>query len=274
MQLSRSLVFLAAAAPLFVAGVAPAARPTGSSRTSVLYRPVGCASSGPPVARTHGPARKVVALTFDDGPWPDTPSFVRMLEREHVPATFFLVGNLVNASYRATLHRELLDGDALGDHSFTHPFLTRIGDVRGQLQRTISAMRAQTGYTPCVFRPPYGDYNASIVRAAASLGLATIVWNVDPSDYARPGVGVIESRVLSQVRPGSIILSHDGGGPREQTLAAYPHIIHVLRERGYSFETVPQLLGFHPIYRRCAKLCDGLGVSGPLPRGAIVQRTR
>ena len=100
-----------------------------------------------------------------------------------------------------------------------------------------------------------------------------MLWNVDPSDYTQPGSGAIEQRVLAQVRPGSIIISHDGGGPRGQTLAAYPGIIAALRSRGYRIVTIPQLLGFRPIYVPCVKLCDGIGVPrGELPRGAIVRR--
>jgi peptidoglycan/xylan/chitin deacetylase (PgdA/CDA1 family) len=267
----RWLLVLAAGVGLLLAAGAPASAPVAPRQPPVLYRLVGCVRSGPAVAYTHGPHRRVVAFGFDDGPWPDTPAFVRMLEREHVVATFFLIGNQVTSRYRSTLRRELLDGDALGDHTFTHPFLTQTGGVLGQLTSTISAIRAQTGYTPCVFRPPYGAYDSAIVRTAASLGLATVIWNVDPTDYARPGVGAIESRILAQVQPCSIVISHDGGGPRDQTLAAYPHVIHVLRERGYRFETVPEMLGFREVYRRCVKLCDGLGIAGPLPRGSVIQ---
>jgi len=133
-------------------------------------------------------------------------------------------------------------------------------------------IRALTGYTPCVFRPPYGAYNSSVVSTARTLGLATVTWNVDPSDYLQPGAGTIERRVLAQVQPGSIIISHDGGGPRGQTLAAYPTIISALRRRGYGIVTIPELLGFRPIYEPCVRLCDGLGVTRrQVPRDAIIQ---
>ena len=237
-----------------------------------LYRIVGCRSRDN-VAYTHGPHRYEVAIGFDDGPDTDTPSFVRMLAGNHAAATFFMIGEQVTSSFRETMLRELREGDVLGDHTFTHPDLTRTGDVRGQLQSTLAAIRAQTGYTPCVFRPPYGSYNSSVVRTAASLGLATVTWNVDPSDYTQPGTAAIEQRVLAQVQPGSIIISHDGGGPRGQTLAAYPKIISALRRRGYGIVTIPQLLGFRPIYERCVKLCDGIGVPRrEVPREAIVQQ--
>jgi peptidoglycan/xylan/chitin deacetylase (PgdA/CDA1 family) len=254
--------------------------PTGPSepahpqprRRRLLYRITGCRSRGA-LAYTHGPARREVAIGFDDGPAPDTSQFVTMLERSHAQATFFMIGEQVDASYRATLLRELRDGDVLGDHTFTHPDLVTNGEVSAQLQRTIGVIRSLTGYTPCVFRPPYGDYDQSVIQTARSLGLATVLWNVDPSDYTQPGTSTIVARVLEQVRPGSIIISHDGGGPRGQTLAAYPTIIARLRAQGYRIVTIPQLLGFRPTYVPCIKLCDGIGVPrAQLPADAIVLR--
>jgi peptidoglycan/xylan/chitin deacetylase (PgdA/CDA1 family) len=237
----------------------------------VRYRVVGCRSRGGPYS--GGPGRREVAFGFDDGPWADTGAFVSMLERSHAQATFFMIGNQVTGAYRATLLRELRDGDVLGDHSFTHPDLTRVGDVRGQLQSTLWAIRSLTGYTPCLFRPPYGAYDQAVVSAARSLGLATVLWNVDPSDYTLPGSAAIAARVLAQVRPGSIVISHDGGGPRGQTLAAYPTIIATLRRRGYRIVTIPELLGFRPVYRPCILLCDGIGVPRErVPRNAIIER--
>ena len=191
-------------------GITPA---SGAPAPPGSYRIVGCRSFGD-TAYLHGPSRREVAIGFDDGPWTDTPAFVTMLERAHTRATFFMIGDQVTSGYRSTLLRELRNGDVLGDHTFTHPYLTQTANVYGQLQKTISAIRGLTGYTPCVFRPPYGAYNASVIRTARSLGLATVLWNVDPSDYTLPGVGAIVSRVLAQVQPGSIIISHDGGGPR------------------------------------------------------------
>jgi peptidoglycan/xylan/chitin deacetylase (PgdA/CDA1 family) len=84
-------------------------------------------------------------------------------------------------------------------------------------------------------------------------------------------VQAIEQRVLAQVTRGSIILSHDGGGPRAQTLAAYPYIIRQLRARGYRFVTVPQLLSYSTIYRRCTRNCEGAAIKGRPPRGSIVR---
>jgi peptidoglycan/xylan/chitin deacetylase (PgdA/CDA1 family) len=264
------LASVSAAVPTLIAplvGTPPSAR-------AAQYRVVGCRSSGE-VDYAHGPSRREVAIGFDDGPYPDTPAFVRMLARNHAQATFFMIGQQVTATYRSTILDELREGDVPGDHTFTHPDLTLSADVRGQLLSTIAAIRAQSGYTPCVFRPPYGDTDARVQQTARSLGLATVTWNVDPSDYLQPGTATIERRVLEQVRPGSIIISHDGGGPRGQTLAAYPSIIATLRARGYRIVTIPQLLGFRPVYVPCIRLCDGIGVSRrQLPRNAILERAR
>jgi peptidoglycan/xylan/chitin deacetylase (PgdA/CDA1 family) len=255
----------------------PAPPPPGAKKPArtvpIRYRVVGCRSRGYS-AYFHGPTyRREVAIGFDDGPWPDTAQFVGMLERQHAQATFFLIGEQVAASYRSTLLRELRDGDVLGDHTFTHPDLVTSGGAYGQLQNTLRAIRQLTGYTPCVFRPPYGAYDQSVVDTARSLDLATVLWNVDPTDWALPGTEAIVARVLGQVQPGSIILSHDGGGPRGETLAAYPTIISRLRARGYRIVTIPQLLGFRPLYVPCIRLCEGIGITHrQLPHDAILER--
>ncbi len=281
--LRRAAIVVAGAVALVVLVAAPSsARPhtakvkrgrhallTGEAQ--VRYRPVGCIRSGPAGAFRNGPSRKVVALSFDDGPYPLTPRFVQMLSANRAVATFFMIGRQVTSVYRSTLHAELRDGDALGDHTWSHPDLLGSDEVRSQLQRTLQVIRELSGYTPCVFRPPYGDYDASVLQTAKSLGLATILWDVDPSDYALPGVRAIVQRVLAQVRPGSIIISHDGGGPRAETLAAYPLIIRALRARGYRFLTVPELLGFRGVYRRCVLECEDSAIAGKPPPGSIIE---
>jgi peptidoglycan/xylan/chitin deacetylase (PgdA/CDA1 family) len=210
-------------------------------------RAVGCVSHGTAAVR-RGPSRRhIVALTFDDGPWSDTPAVVATLERFHVRATFFLIGRQV-PGHGGLLRRELADGDTLGNHSFTHPDLARIGGTAGQLRRTDAAIeRASGGYRPCVFRPPYGSVNAAVRHAAQQFGLSTILWDVDPRDWSRPGTAAIVRRVLSAVHNGAIVIMHDGGGPRGQTLGALPTIIRGLRRRHFGFATVPELLGYRMI---------------------------
>jgi peptidoglycan/xylan/chitin deacetylase (PgdA/CDA1 family) len=239
----------------------------------VRYRPIGCLASGPAIAHTHGPRRREVALTFDDGPSIYTRRFVQMLRANGAVATFFTIGDQVASGYRSVLHEELRDGDALGDHTWTHPNLDTLsaGAVRAQLASTKSRLAAVSGYTPCVFRPPYGSYDATVLGVARSLGLDTVTWEVDPADYTLPGSAAIEQRVLAQAQRGSVILSHDGGGPRLQTLEAYPRIIAALRARGDRFVTVPQLLGLRGVYRRCRRDCEESAIQGRPPRDSIVR---
>jgi peptidoglycan/xylan/chitin deacetylase (PgdA/CDA1 family) len=256
-----------------LASIAASVASTLPSRPPLRYRPVGCVAAGPLSARTHGPRRREVALSFDDGPSIYTQRFVQMLRANHAVATFFMIGDQVTGGYRSILREELRDGDALGDHTWTHPMLTALsaGAVRSQLASTKAQIAAVSGYTPCVFRPPYGAYDSTVVSVARSLGMDTITWEVDPADYTLPGSGAIEQRVLAQVQRGSIVLSHDGGGPRLQTLAAYPHIIAALRARGYSFVTVPQLLGLRSVYVACRLDCGEAAIQEPLPPGSIVE---
>jgi len=161
------------------------AQPPAVPAPAPLLRIVGCRARTAAAYR-GGPRVRAVALGFDDGPASDTGAFVSMLERAHASATFFMIGAQLQGGYRSLLLRELRDGDVLGDHSFNHPDLTLSGNVAGQLRWTLAAIRQLSGYTPCVFRPPYGAYNASVVRTAASLGLATVLWNDDPRDWALP----------------------------------------------------------------------------------------
>jgi peptidoglycan/xylan/chitin deacetylase (PgdA/CDA1 family) len=205
--------------------------------------PAGCLRHGPDVVHHGARTRHAVALTFDDGPWRDTPQFVRALEDAHVHATFFLIGRQVRG-HGALLRRELADGDALGNHTFSHPNLVRAMGVSTQLMLTSAAIERASSYRPCLFRPPFGSYDAAVVGAAVAQRLTTVLWDVDPRDWSRPGTAAIVTRVLAGVRDGSIVLMHDGGGPRRQTLQALPRIIAALRRRGFSFATVPELLGY------------------------------
>jgi peptidoglycan/xylan/chitin deacetylase (PgdA/CDA1 family) len=113
----------------------------------------------------------------------------------------------------------------------------------GEITSAAGAIHKATGFRPCLFRAPYGAVSSSLIGLARGLGFTTIQWDVDPQDWARPGSGAIYARVVGNVRNGSIVLMHDGGGPRSQTLAALPGIIHTLKARGYGFVTVDQLTG-------------------------------
>jgi peptidoglycan/xylan/chitin deacetylase (PgdA/CDA1 family) len=168
-----------------------------------------------------------------------------ILERNRVHATFFLIGQQVRGN-ESLVRRELADGNAVGNHTFTHANVSG-GGLR-QLTSTQGAIRRASGYTPCVFRAPYGAVSGTIIGQARGLGLDTIEWDVDPRDWARPGTDAIYSRLVGGARRESILLMHDGGGPRDQTVAALPRVIATLRARGYGFVTVPELLGLRPQY--------------------------
>lgn len=205
--------------------------------------PVGCTAAGPAYVTNGSRARHVVALTFDDGPSTYTPAVLSVLERERVHATFFLIGQQV-AGYAAFARRALADGDMIGDHTWSHPSVAGGGAfAQGQIVSTADAIQRATGFRPCLFRAPYGAVSSSLIGLAHGLGFTTIQWDVDPQDWARPGSGAIYSRIVGAVRNGSIVLMHDGGGPRGQTLAALPGIIHTLKARGYGFVTVDRLTG-------------------------------
>jgi peptidoglycan-N-acetylglucosamine deacetylase len=189
-----------------------------------------------------------IALTFDDGPNPPyTSQVLAILQQYHVQATFFHIGSQV-ATFPALVSQEVQQGMVVGDHTWTHPDLTALppDQVQLELQRTAQEIGAFTGVTPTVFRPPGGNFNSQVRSIAASLGLSTVLWNVDPKDWSRPGTGVIIQRVLGSTQNGSIILMHDGGGDRSQTIAALPTIITTLEQRGYHFVTIPQMIKHLP----------------------------
>ncbi len=146
----------------------------------------------------------------------------------------------------------LADGDMIGDHTWSHPDMPklRVRQQRAQLLGAAAAIKKATGgFTPCLWRPPYGDVKPSLVSLARSLGFLTIMWDVDPRDWALPGVNAIYSNVVSHAHDGAIVIQHFGGGPRYQTLAALPREIDALRAKGYKFVTVTQLLGLQLLYR-------------------------
>jgi peptidoglycan-N-acetylglucosamine deacetylase len=207
-------------------------------------RAVGC-TGGSAGLVTNGPRdRKVVALTFDDGPSEYTPEFLRVLREKGVPGTFFEVGQEMPG--REDVMRQILaEGNELGDHTMNHVEYPGYSQIAGAAAR----IKAYTHFQPCLFRPPGGGVNSSVVATAGSLGMRTINWDVDPRDWSLPSTGAIYSNIVSHAQPGSIILMHDGGGPRSETLAALPQVIDTLRARGYGFTTVSELLGYRIVYR-------------------------
>lgn len=207
----------------------------------------GCVAQGPAQRRAGPSSSRAVALTFDDGPSPYTASILRILEREHVPATFFVIGSQARGN-RALLQRMLRGGSMIANHTLTHPNVAGAGAFAAQqIAATQAIIRRESGFRPCLFRPPYGATSAALTGVVRSSGALSILWDVDSDDWQRPGAARIAANVLGRTRPGSIILMHDGGGPRSQTVAALPAIIRGLRRRGLRFVTVAQLLGLRLI---------------------------
>jgi peptidoglycan/xylan/chitin deacetylase (PgdA/CDA1 family) len=207
-------------------------------------RVVGCTGGSAGLVTNGSRDRKVVALTFDDGPSEYTPGFLSVLRQKHVHGTFFEIGQEM-ASRESTMRQILSEGDEIGNHTMHHTEYPGYANIAP----TTSLIEAITHFRPCLFRPPGDAVNSSVIAAAGADGLRTITWDVDPADWSTPGSAAVYSRIVSAAQPGSIILMHDGGGDRSGTLAALSSIIDTLRARGYRFDTVTELLGQRMIYR-------------------------
>jgi peptidoglycan/xylan/chitin deacetylase (PgdA/CDA1 family) len=198
--------------------------------------------------RHGGGRRRLVALTFDDGPGPYTGQILAILRRTKTPATFFQVGRNLEENPLPAQATRLLDRVEIGDHTYTHHNLLTMTrrEQEDEIISTAAVMQAQGEDLPRVFRPPYGSYNQVTERLITERGMALILWSVDSQDYAKPGVDRIVHNVVSAASPGAIVLMHDGGGDRSQTVQALPQIIKRLRKRGYGLVTVPELLQKDP----------------------------
>ena len=183
---------------------------------------------------------KVVALTFDDGPSPVyTPQILRILAAARAPASFEIIG-VLGAAYPGILRAENAAGMVLVNHTWTHTDLAVL-PARGwpaEVDRTSSLLRGVTGHPVRCLRPPYGLSDPQVQAHLRVRGLAELGWDVDPSDYLRPGAAVITRRVLAALHPGAIVILHDGGGNRSQTVAALPAIIGGIRAAGYQIVPV------------------------------------
>lgn len=196
-------------------------------------------------AITHGnPRLPEVALTFDDGPGQYTPQILAILQHYGVRATFFSIGQNV-AQFPTYLQQGLAGGNAIENHTFTHPHLTTLPfeAIYQELSNTQSVVRRATGTSPTVFRPPYGEYNADVVTAAHQLGLAVVTWGVDANDWItpQPSADMIASHILRGAENGAIFLLHEGEN-RANTVAALPAILTGLLARGLTPVTLPQML--------------------------------
>ncbi len=199
-----------------------------------------------------GAAPKEIALTFDDGPTPETsPPILNILETTHTPATFFVEGQYIH-QWPYLLKREWQDNFAIAVHTWDHPLMSKETDaqLRHQFGDTINEIHTILGSTACVWiwRPPFADYNQHVLTVAASYGLTTITWDDSSMDWTRPGVQQIVDNVLGSAHPGAVVLMHDGPAQREQTAAALPLILAGLKKLGLVPVTLPKLLadGHYP----------------------------
>src|SRR5215204_6028839 len=172
----------------------------------------GGAAQAQQLGSSSQPAARIVRLTFDDGPVrANTPRVLNVLSNYRVKATFFVVGQRARR-YPRLVKREYREGHSVQNHTYSHPDLTTLGPVgiRRELRATNRAIKAAGVPRPYRFRPPHGATNARVRSVGASLGLIQTLWSVDPHDWADPPASVICTRVVTHVRPGSIVLLHDG----------------------------------------------------------------
>ena len=190
----------------------------------------------------------VVALTFDDGPHREfTPTLLDSLNQLNVRATFFVIGRYVDR-YPDIVRRIAAEGHEIGNHSYSHNFLTlhTAAQIGREIDSATAAISRAGGAKPALFRPPQGLFTPTLLDIVESRGLKTVIGDVYPRDPYNPGTKAIVERVLKRVEPGSIIILHDGSHwrwmGRSQTIAAVPIIIRELRNKGYRFLTVSELL--------------------------------
>jgi peptidoglycan/xylan/chitin deacetylase (PgdA/CDA1 family) len=200
-----------------------------------------------PFVKEGGAQGRDVALTFDDGPGPYTAEVLNVLEREHAPATFFVVGQEIHDFGSAT-EREIHDGFVIGDHTENHPMMAHLSahDQHEQLFEQAARIELLGGHKPLLFRPPYGSFNATTFHLLHQMHMQMVLWSVDTGDYELPGVETIVNRVTEGAKPGAIFLMHDAGGDRSETVAALPLLIQKLRARGFHLVTVPRLMADDP----------------------------
>ncbi|MDN4483660.1 polysaccharide deacetylase family protein [Demequina lignilytica] len=219
--------------PLLEAVVAPQPSETGTS------------TGAPPLTQTTTgdtdcAVEKCIALTFDDGPVAGTNELLDILADRGAKATFFMVGKNATAN-PDVVARVAAEGHVIGTHTWDHPQLTRLGadEVRSEIEKASDAIEAASGVRPTLLRPPYGATNDTVAGVAAELGLAQILWDVDPEDWKDKDSAIVRDRVVSHAHRNAIILSHD---IHPTTRGAYAEIIDALLADGYTLVTVPDLI--------------------------------
>jgi peptidoglycan-N-acetylglucosamine deacetylase len=187
--------------------------------------------------------QKVIALTFDDGPWPQsTVQVLDILKQNNIKGTFFVVGQNVK-NYPDLVKRVVTDGHAIGNHTWHHWYHFMNQQVAAyEVDNTTDLIYKTTGVKTNLFRPPGGIMHNGVVNYARNRKYAIMMWSSDSVDYSLPSVSRLIDNVFRGARPGGIVLMHDGGGNRARTVEALPQIISNFRKQGYRFVTIPELL--------------------------------
>jgi peptidoglycan-N-acetylglucosamine deacetylase len=215
------------------------------------------------IVKSGSPEKKVVALTFDDGPHPRvTPQLLDVLKEHQVKATFFVLGNQVKM-YGSVLPRILQEGHEIGNHTFSHRFLRGMSNenINKELKETQDLIEKASGFRPHLFRPPYGAYRPNTKLLFQEHGLHVVLWSVDPEDWRKRSKDSILNTVTNKVQPGSIVVLHD---IYKSTVDALPEVITTLRSNGYEFATVSQLCGLTNILTT-ASVSAPAGAPAPVP---------
>ncbi len=188
-------------------------------------------------------ADKVIALTFDDGPWPETTAAVMNLLKEHGgKGTFFVVGNLVNR-YPNLVKRMVEEGHEVANHTWSHRLAYSPPAIAAQeIENATATIARHTGFSTRIYRPPGGILNNGLVNYARNKGYAILMWSTDTQDWRYRQAAAIRQRILRSLKPGGIVLMHDGGGPRWATVKALSQVLPELKAKGYRFVTVSELL--------------------------------
>ncbi|MET9453006.1 polysaccharide deacetylase family protein [Streptomyces cinerochromogenes] len=187
-----------------------------------------------PILRISGRGRRMV-LTFDDGPHPEyTPHILDTLAHYGVRAMFFVCGECV-VENKELLARMADEGHVVGNHTWTHPLLTELdrGEIRDEMESTSDAIEDAYGERPQWFRAPYGAWNRAAFQLGADMGMEPMAWTVDTTDWEEPGTDTIVDRVEEGAAPGVVVLSHDAGGDRSQTVHAIREWLPYLIDSGY-----------------------------------------
>jgi peptidoglycan-N-acetylglucosamine deacetylase len=186
---------------------------------------------------------KVIALTFDDGPWGEsTAEVLDILKKNNVKATFFVVGQMLK-NYPDLGKRIVADGHVIGNHTWHHWYHYFNPQAAAfEIDNTTDLIYKITGAKTTLFRPPGGMLHNGLVAYAKSRNYTVVMWSADSIDYSRPAVPKLIKNVMKDSKPGGIVLMHDGGGNRSKTVEALPQLISNFKKQGYRFVTVPELL--------------------------------